>query len=569
MSSPAPCRPPARPLLSRPLLCWSLMALSGGGLIACEGSSKPVEAGSAGGTESGADTGVPVGSTDGLVVEGLPVCDPAARAADGPFEPMSIPGGEVGEPFQHGDSVAVGDADGDGAWDILLADRTHLRLLMGDGRGGFVEESAERLPPGSVVDERWGEANFTGTFADLDADGDLDILAARAMQAPRVLVNGGEGVFTELAGGLGLPDQPLKPRDLPMADIDGDGDLDLFIAHDRIDTHPPEPGQPNVLLRNDGNLVFTDITDRLSDRDIYGYTKVAAFVDIEGDGDQDLYIVNHMPAFEGNRLLLNDGTGQFESGATMGADIRISGMGLSIADQNGDTLPDLVVSGWGELALLDSDPGFGFVDLALPQGLIPNLEESRWVAWGNAVADFDNDGVQDIFVAYGQAEEDEAAGDNPASQPDALYHGLKEGGYEQVADDWGLADLGVGRAVAPVDFNGDGWLDLLTHGHKEEPRLFLARCGEAARVLVSVTGTAVNPYAIGARIEVEAGGQTQVRWVRTMGASFSTGLPHTQQFGLGSTTQIDRLTVIYPDGQSRTWTGLPANQHIHVLAPID
>jgi hypothetical protein len=244
-------------------------------------------------------------------------------------------------------------------------------------------------------------------------------------------------------------------------------------------------------------------------------------------------------------------------------------MGLSIADQNGDGLPDLMVSGWGELAMLDSDPGFGFVDLALPLGLIPNMEEGRWVAWGNAMADFDNDGIQDIFVAYGQAEDDEAAGENPEGQPDALYHGLSAGGYEQVADDWGLADLGVGRAAAPVDFNGDGWLDLLTHGHKEEPRLFMARCGEGTRVLVSVSGAPSNPFAIGARIELEAGGQTQVRWVRTMGAGFSTGLPHTQHFGLGAASQIERLTVTYPDGHTRTWTGLPANHHIHVLSPID
>jgi len=550
--------PPKARFIRAPLgLCWALCA-------SCS-VQKPAPSAdkTAEDSASDADLEAEVPNTAGLVARPLPACDPQGRAALGPFAAPFEPSPPTAAGFQHGDSVTVEDANGDGHLDLLLPDRTHARLLLGDGRGAFNDGSAASLPPAAVRHPEYGEGNFVAALGDLDGDGDLDALIGSVFAAPRLLINDGGGVFTEHPGGLGLASLGYKPRDLPMADLDGDGDLDVFIAHDRSNELPPAPGQPNFLLRNDGGLRFTDTSATLTDRDRLGYTKVAAFVDIDADDDQDLYIVNHMPSVEGDRLLQNDGAGGLRSAEALGADIRTSGMGLAIGDLNEDGLPDLLVSGWGELALLMSDPG-GFVDQALAAGLVPVEAERRWVAWGNAFADLDNDADLDVLVAYGEGEDDEAAGANPADEPDGLYINDGAGRFTEASAAAGVDDQGVGRTFVPADLNGDGWLDLVAHGHLEPPRVYLARCGEAPSALLQLVGRPPNTGAVGARITVEAGGHTQTRWVRVMGSGFSSGAPLQAHVGLGAAERIDRLTVRWPDGSEHTWTDLPARHHFTI-----
>jgi hypothetical protein len=235
-------------------------------------------------------------------------------------------------------------------------------------------------------------------------------------------------------------------------------------------------------------------------------------------------------------------------------------MGLSIGELNDDGLPDLLVSGWGELALLVSDPS-GFVDLGRAAGLVPVEAERRWVAWGNALADVDNDADLDALVAYGASEDDEAAGANPADEPDGLYLNDGAGHFNEAAAAAGLDDTGVGRTFVPADLNGDGWLDIVAHGHIEPPRVYLARCGEASSTLIDLVGRPPNTGAVGARVQVEAGGRVHTRWVRVMGSGFSSGGPRQVHVGLGAAERIDRITVRWPDGSTETWLDQPAHHH--------
>lgn len=303
-------------------------------------------------------------------------------------------------------NAAFSDFDGDGLVDAVVPGPTSVTVLSNDGSGGF---------------DLSGVA-FSGNVAslgDVDGDGDLDIVewdsqtGGTPSQTPRVWRNGGGGSFALIPGALTLA-ASLPIRDLVLADLDGDGDLDMVHANF---------GQ-NLILRNDGTGQFTADTGALPSEALVSHQLLP--YDVDGDGDLDL-LANQINS--GNSTYLNDGTGQFTAvPSAIPMDM------YRAADLDGDGTLDLV----GRTNIWRYDAPQTFTPIALP--LAAPFEV-------NAVDDFDLDGDVDLLVRSAGLRE--------------VFLNTGAGVFAVASDSVGpMAGLSSGEPVI-VDLDGDGDRDVL------------------------------------------------------------------------------------------------------------
>lgn len=281
------------------------------------------------------------------------------------------------------EDVAVGDFDRDGDMDAVVAaeDDRNSEYWLNDGSGRF-SDAGGRLP-------RRGISNSV-VAADLDGDGDLDLVFGNAGQN-FLFLNGG-GHFTDHTH-VRLPAFDDVTQDVEVGDVDGDGDLDLVFGN----------VGPNRLLLNDGRGFFGEaVAGRLPLRGAVEETREAELVDVDGDGDLDLYFANVAfvsGADPQDRILINDGRGWFtdETAARLG---RFPSMTVDAefvdVDRDGD--PDLVTAHFRDtksfrIHLNDGTGGFKeATGRVLPAGLTGDGVDVE-------VADFDGDGLPDLYLS--------------------------------------------------------------------------------------------------------------------------------------------------------------------------
>ncbi|MBK8979724.1 MAG: VCBS repeat-containing protein [Planctomycetes bacterium] len=272
-------------------------------------------------------------------------------------------------------AVAIEDADGDGDLDVLFGRWAQNVLYVNDGAGGM----ASRRPfAGS-------EPTRDVAWADFDGDGGRDVFFANANQ---------DRLF--------LFQPPLRYRDvtatsLPAGhticvaavDVDRDGDLDLFCGD------ASTVALPNRLLLNDGRAVFTDVSATHLPG-VADSSRAVAPGDVDGDGDVDLWLAN---AFQ-DRLLLNDGSGRYTDATSTHLPVDASitcQVALADVDHDGDLDAALAKYDTGAALLLNDGSG-RFVD-ATAQRVAPDTNTTRAVA----LADVDRDGDADLVVAKAYA----------------------------------------------------------------------------------------------------------------------------------------------------------------------
>lgn len=328
-------------------------------------------------------------------------------------------------------AVAMADVNLDGHVDIFLTNAgttNRLWLNKGDGSGTFVDNT----DAAGVAD---AEGSSRGAaFADVNGDGFLDLYVNDAEDSNHLYQGNGNGTFVDITVASKVGDTGMG-QGVCFADVDNDGDLDLFVVNfDRS----------NNLYLNDGRGVFTNVTAK-SGLDSTGNNGFGcAFADFDEDGDVDLYVSNDGSI---NRLYLNDGKGVFSvTGATEGEEAAGDdgkGRGVSVGDLNGDGHLDIyVVSPLTKNYLFLGDGSGGFSDASDASGA-----GDTGAAQGVNIADVDGDGDLDIFVAN-------------ILSPCSLYENTGNGIFKDVAHSAGLDYHIFGQGVSFGDIDNDGDLDI-------------------------------------------------------------------------------------------------------------
>jgi hypothetical protein len=490
-----------------------------------------------------------------------------------------------------GSGVAWIDYDADGRPDLFLVqdgpiDPTNhkgplptSRLYRNNGDGTFRDVTAQV----GLARPGFGMGAAVG---DYDNDGFDDLLVTYLGEI--VLFHneadeGGGRRFRDVTATCKLAD-PHWATSAAWGDIDGDGFLDLYVcnyvevdpARPLLCRHPEKglyyqcsptsfPLTTHRLFRNTGDGTFTDISESS------GVAKAApapglgvVMVDLDGDGRLDIYVANDMhPAY----LFHNQGGGRFvEKGVVSGCGFglngnRLAGMGVIAADLDETGWPSLFVTNFQNEpnVLFLNRGGLLFQEHSYASGLgLPSLGR---LGFGTVLIDADLDGRPDLVVANGHVHRtsQELFG-VPSAQEAQFFHGEGGGRWQDVSDRVGsyFRQRHLGRGLAGADFDGDGRPDL-AFSHCGGPAALLRNATATANGWLSLNlvgnGQASNRNAIGARVEVEAGGRKQVFFV-VGGGSYLSASDRRILAGLGSAARAAQVTVTWPSGRKQVFRDL-------------
>jgi hypothetical protein len=491
-----------------------------------------------------------------------------------------------------GSGIALVDYDNDGLLDVYAVTAFEL------------DERRQRIPHRNALYRNLGNLRFkdvareTGVDAaawgngvcagDVDGDGRVDLYVTNF--GPNFLFRGkGDGTFTDVAAAAGVQAGGWSTG-CAFFDGNGDGRLDLYVARyatvtwddvvraqrtmtwrggPRVMVGPVGlPGTADLYYENKGDGTFAEVTDARGLKDAapaWGFGVVAT--DYDNDGWTDLYVANDSNP---NFLYRNLGDGRFESvgllsGVALSAEGRAqAGMGVDAGDYDGDGWMDLVVTNFAhDSNTLHRNLGNGaFADMTQAAGLAaPTFER---MGWGTAFFDADLDGRLDLFFANGHIYpqvEDFPALKETFRQKSQLFLGDGHA-FRDVSDSagGGLQVPKSSRGLAVGDLDNDGDLDLVLSAMDDVPTVLENRQRTGRHwVGFQLKKTGTNPFAIGARVTVEAAGRRQVREIHS-GGSYLSQSDLRAHFGLGASP--GPVTVEVRLNQARwRWSGLPVDRY--------
>jgi hypothetical protein len=564
-----------------------------------------------------------------------------------------------------GAAAAAADYDNDGDADLYVTnsgrgDRNVLYHNLGDGTFEDVTDYAGVAcgnPEGASMHAVWG---------DIDNDGYLDLYVGKWAERNQLFHNQGDGTFVDISAESGT-DFWGYTNAATFLDFDRDGRVDLLVGNYFAQTVPhPETGEPvrnnlwdpvttrvmhetfthadnggrNVLYRNRGDDTFEDVTDAVG-LDFTGWTLAVGAGDLNNDGWPDLYLAND---FGPDEYYLNTGATEDPPRFRLVVDPKghpgigndwWKGMNVDMADVNNDGYLDIYVTNIlerryktdeGNMLWLNCvDPacpgGRGFRNIAQKSGTF----DGGW-GWGGKFADFNNDGLIDIYTVNGfvtgdpernywyriqemvtQTKNQTADARDWPVMGDRDLSGHERGRlfmqrprnarggernvpqFVEAAEGAGIIDRYNGRGIAVADFNQDGLLDMYIANQGAPGTYYVNQSGapkkasktsENAYLRLTLRGRPDSPVrlegrrlastasAVGARVTVETEEGIQIREVQG-GMGFSAQSEYTLHFGLGDQQGIKRITIDWPSGRRQVLEGYRAKELINRTTVID
>ena len=463
-------------------------------------------------------------------------------------------GTETSEGGRAGGGLALADVDGDGWPEPYVAHGAGEtgRLFSWNGRRFDAAAGNGGIAPAAM--------DRAGYFIDLDDDGVPDFLSVHA-EGTEAFRNDGSGRFeaTPNAFGSGADKTVFS---LAASDCDSDGDLDPFFAHwNRPWTGLRPPTR--YLWRNDGKGRYEDVSHIVPVRpgalpdsgDKREFSFTPTFSDIDDDGDPDLLLAGD---FGASQVLRNDAGAAFTD-ITGAAITDENGMGAAAGDFDRDGDIDWFVS---SIRDADGSSGYGRTGNRLYRNLgdgrfedatdAAGVRAGGW-GWGTCLADFDNDGHQDLFLTDGRfgAYIEHTDGEEREitvllRDPSRLFMANGDGTFTERASELGVDHTGQGRGVVCADYDGDGRVDILIANHGAAPTVYRNVFERRHHWLaIDLAGQHAIPQAIGARVTVRTASGDQVREVR-LGTAYLSQAPPTLHFGLGPNQAAQSVEVRWP-----------------------
>jgi hypothetical protein len=429
----------------------------------------------------------------------------------------------------YGLGVTAGDFDADGDLDLYVNNFGPNVFYQNNGDGTFTDIT---------------EASQTGcdlcgagvAFFDADGDGLLDLYVANyvdfaydrnitesigdrvysagpASYRPlpdRLFRNLGDATFADISEASGIAAHPGPSMGIVCADLDDDGDTDVFVAGDNA---------PNQLFRNDGQGRFTEVA----------FQAGVAF-DLQGKSN--------------------------------------GSMGVVCGDYNGDGRLDLFVTTFsGELAVLYRNDGGGFfTDVSRPS--LAGASTFPHVKWGTTLSDFDHDGDLDLFIACGHFWRDARYVDSRTDTkvPNAMLENLGNGTFRDRSSEsgTGMGIVASSKGAVFDDLDNDGDLDAVILNANDPPTLLrndLQSAPKSVQIALRAAGT--NREAVGARVTLHTDQGRQIAEVHR-GSGYQSHGGNRLHFGLGKSEKVRQIEVRWPAGGVKTYEGLPDAPHLLV-----
>lgn len=469
-----------------------------------------------------------------ILLTGMVGLPPVVLAEGIIFSDISIEAGIIHS--ISGEGVCIFDYDGDGWSDILVADFNGQNLLYHNlGDMTFEEVSAEA---GLAT----GESTRLVLAGDYDNDGDVDLFMGVVQNSSLLFRNNGDGTFTDVTTISGIYNDS-DIRGGAWCDFNNDGSLDLYLAnlHDN-----------NRLYQNNNDGTFTDVATELNALGpaATGLVMGLAILDFDGDHDSDIFMTQD--GYKRNFLLRKESSGNFSDySEEAGIDIEVQGMGVACGDVNGDGWFDVYTTNLDENSLFLNQGDGTFLEIEEAAGA---ADEAMSMSWGVFFFDADNDGWLDIFSnnqsGFGQV-------------PSSFFHNLGDGTFEELSNTSGLELWNDGIGCAYGDLDNDGDIDLFLAGTPtENGSLHLLRNDSAPANWIQFTleYSTGNTAAISSLVHVYSGNIVRTSFV-SAGDGYCSQNTLRQHFGLGSSTMVDSVIIIWSGGETQVFGPFSANQH--------
>jgi hypothetical protein len=476
-----------------------------------------------------------------------------------------------------GGGLALFDADGDGDLDLYAPGGAPSWGAGGSGPGGrlWLGDGAGALRP---AEDRLGldfrERGYGVAVADVDADGREDLLVCAHGQN-RLYLGTADGRFVDATEASGLGKHRRWSVAASFGDLDGDGDLDLYVAnYVRFDpARPPEgmefrgaevfggpmglEAEPDEVWENLGGGTFREATEE------WGFGRVAAsyglgvvIADLDGDGRQEVFVGNDS---QRNFLFVRDAEGDFtERGLASGLGFDENGfgqatMGIALGDSDDDGRVDLFTTNFmaDRNTLHRNRGGLLFEDRTRLAGL--GQASVPFLGWSTAFVDLDQDGCEELVAFNGHVYPEATCAEMGwAHRQEPLLFTREGDHFTRVAAGPGrLAWLGrplLSRGAAWGDLDGDGDLDAVHLELSGEVHALLNEGAQGRGLVVRLHDPeGPNPRGLGACVRVRTASGTQSRWLAS-GDGYASAHEAAAHFGLGEREGAVQVLVRWPDG---------------------